>query len=70
MYVTTNGTKRFSNPQALSSALTALRTLQPLAFGLLNSLIPFVLASNYFLRPVPWFLEISFVAMSAAEGHI
>ena len=43
------GTKRFSNPQALSSALAALGTLQPRAFGLLNRLVPLVLASNYYL---------------------
>ena len=42
------GTKRFSNPQALSSALAALGTLQPQAFGLLNRLVPLVLASNYY----------------------
>ena len=43
------GTKRFSNPQALSSALAALGTLQPRAFGLLNRLVPLVLASNYYV---------------------
>ena len=45
----TKGTKRFSNPHALSSALAALGTLQPRAFGLLNRLVPLVLASNYYL---------------------
>ena len=45
----TKGTKQFSNPQALSSTLTALRTLQPRAFGLLNRLVHLVLASNYYL---------------------
>ena len=44
------GTKRFSNPQALSSALAALGTLQPRAFGLLNRLVPLVLASNYYIE--------------------
>ena len=39
----TKETKRFSNPQALSSALTALGTLQPRAFGLLNRLVTSVL---------------------------
>ena len=43
------GTKRFSNPQALSSALAALGTLQPRAIGLLNRLVPLVLASNYYI---------------------
>ena len=42
----TKGTKRFSNPQALSSALVVL------GFGLLNSIIPLVLASNYVLYSV------------------
>ena len=45
----TKGIKRFSNPQALSSALAALGVLQPRAFGLLNHLVPLVLASNYYL---------------------
>ena len=46
----TKGTKRFSNPQALSSALTALSMLQLQAFGfILNCLVPLVLASNYYL---------------------
>ena len=43
------GTKQFSNPQALSSALTALGMLQLQAIGLLNCLVPIVLASNYYL---------------------
>ena len=34
----TKGTKQFSNPKALSSALAALGTLQTQAFGLLNHL--------------------------------
>ena len=45
----TKGTKRFSNPQALSSALTVLGKLQPCAFGLLNRLVPLVLASSYYI---------------------
>ena len=45
----TKGTKRFSNLQALSSAIAALGMLQPWAFGLLNHLVPLVLASNYYL---------------------
>ena len=45
----TKGTKQFSNPQALSSTLTMLGTLQPRAFGLLNRLVPLVLASNYYI---------------------
>ena len=43
------GTKRFSNPQALSSALAVLGTLQSRAFGLLNCLVPLVLAFNYYI---------------------
>ena len=46
--VATKVTKRFSNPQALSSALAALRMLQPRAFGLLNRLVPLVLVYNYY----------------------
>ena len=44
----TKGAKRFSNPQALSSALAALGMLQPRAFELLNRLVLLVLASNYY----------------------
>ena len=44
----TKGAKRFSNPQALSSALAALGTLQPRTFELLNRLVFLVLASNYY----------------------
>ena len=54
----TKGAKRFSNPQALSSALAALRTLQPRAFGLLNCLVPLVLASNYYLVFFAWLVYI------------
>ena len=39
----------FRNPQALSSALTALGTLQPRAFGFLNIVDPLVSVSNYLL---------------------
>ena len=53
---TTKGTKLFSNPQALSSALAVLRTLQPRAFGLLkgllNRLVSLVLVSNYYVAKV------------------
>ena len=45
----TKGTKRFSNPQDLSSTLAVLGMLQPRAFGLLNYIVPLVLASNYYL---------------------
>ena len=38
-------TKLFRNPQALSSALAMLGTLQPRALGFLNSLVTLVLAS-------------------------
>ena len=48
----TMGTKRFSNPQALSSALASLGTLQPRAIGLLNRLVPIVLASNYYMLKI------------------
>ena len=49
LHAATKGTKRFSNPQALSSALPVLRMLQPRAFGLLNHLVTLVLASNYYI---------------------
>ena len=39
----------FRNPQALSSALAALGTLQPRAFGFLNTVDPLVSVSNYYL---------------------
>ena len=45
---TTKGIKQFSNPQALSSTLAALKTLQHHSFGLLNHLVLLVLASNYY----------------------
>ena len=43
------GSKLFRNPQALSSALAALGTLQPRAFVFLNNLDPLDSASNYYL---------------------
>ena len=49
LHTTTMGTKQFGNPQALSSALTVLGMLQPQAIGLLNRLVPIVLASNYYV---------------------
>ena len=45
----TKGTKQFSNSQALSGALTELRTLQPWAFTSLNCLVALILASNYYV---------------------
>ena len=44
------GTKRFSNPQALSSILALLETLQHWTFGLLNRLVSLVLESNLLFR--------------------
>ena len=49
LVVVTKETKQFSNPQVLSSTLTALGILQPQAFGLLNRLVPLVLESNYYI---------------------
>ena len=43
------GSKLFRSPQALSSALAALGTLQPRAFVFLNNLDPLDSASNYYL---------------------
>ena len=42
------GSTRFRNPQALSSALASLGTLQPRAFGFLNCVDPLVSASNLY----------------------
>ena len=46
----TKGIELFSNPQALSSALTVLGMLQLWAFMLLNCLVPLVLPSNYYIK--------------------
>ena len=46
------GSTFFRNPQAPSSALAALRTLQPRAFGFLKVVDPLVLLSNYY-----WMIE-------------
>ena len=43
------GSTVFRNPKALSSALAALGTLQPRAFGFLNTVDPLVSVSNYYL---------------------
>ena len=43
------GSTRFRNPQALSSALASLGTLQPRAFGFLNRVDPLVSASNLYV---------------------
>ncbi len=43
----TNGTTGFRYPQALSSALAALGTLQPRAFGFLNPIVPWSRSLNY-----------------------
>jgi len=40
----------FRDPQALSSALAVLGTLQPRTFGSLNAVDPLVLSSNYYLN--------------------
>ena len=46
---TTKGTKQFSDPQALSSALIVLGMLQSWGFRLLHHLVPLVLVSNYYI---------------------
>ena len=43
------GTMQFRNPQARSSALTTLRTLQPRALGFLNRVVPLVSVSNSYV---------------------
>jgi len=42
------GSMGFRNPQALSSALAALRNLQPRAFRFLNPIDPMVSVSNLY----------------------
>ncbi len=44
------GSKLFRDHQALSSALAALGSPQPRAFGSLNNLEPLVSMSNYYLE--------------------
>ena len=43
------GSTLFRDPQALSSALAALGTLQPRAFGSLNHVDPLDSVSNYYI---------------------
>ena len=43
------GSTLFRDPQARSSTLATLRTLQPRAFGSLNRIDPLDLVSNYYL---------------------
>ena len=43
------GSTLFRDPQARSSALAALGTLQPRAFGSLNHVVPLDSVSNYYL---------------------
>ena len=64
----TKGNKRFSNPEALSSALAVLRTLQPQAFGLLNHLVHLVLAYKIAIEPIKCMLNIKkFGSISDAQ---
>ena len=59
----TKVTKRFSNPQALSSTLAALGMLQPWAFGLLNRLVTLVLASDYYLTDTHKITSIEYIIL-------
>ncbi len=45
----TNGSTRFRNPQALSSALAGTWAPQPRAFGFLNPVDPLVSVPNYYV---------------------
>ena len=45
------GSTLFRDPQARSSALAALGTLQPRAFGSLNRVDPLDSVSNYYIAP-------------------
>ena len=46
------GSKAFRNPRTLSSALTALGTLQPRALGFLNTIDPLDTVSNRYVKPL------------------
>ena len=61
------GSTRFRNPQALSSALASLGTLQPRAFGFLNRVDPLVSASNYYL--VVYYLPRGFTSTIQPHGN-
>ncbi len=45
------GTTRFSNPQALSSALAVARAPQLRTFGLLKRVLPLVSVPNLYVEP-------------------
>ena len=66
----TKVTKRFSNPQALGSALAALGTLQPWAFRLLNRLVFLVLASDYYIVIYVHFIADEKPEMSELHKHL
>ena len=59
------GSTRFRNPQALSSVLASLGTLQPQVFGFLNRIDPLVSASNYYIAA-----HVFYSASSAVHNHI
>ena len=52
------GSTLFRDPQALSSALTALGTLQPRVFGSLNRVDPLDSVSNYYVEKIADFIVI------------
>ena len=52
------GSTLFRDPQARSSALAALGTLQPRAFRSLNRIDPLDLVSNYYIDSYSCFFEL------------
>ena len=61
--------KRFINPQALSSSLALLRTLQPQALGCLNRSVTLISASNLYVLLCQCILECA-VAKEYPIAHI
>ena len=58
----------FRDPQALSSALASLGTLQPRAFGSLNHIETLDSASNYYLERVGILLPLALAYMECLKS--
>ena len=58
------GSARFRNPQALSSALASLGTLQPRAFGFLNRVDPLVSASNLYIVQLKVWAVVCYISVA------
>ena len=63
------GSTLFRDPQARSSALAALGSLQPRAFGSLNRVDPLDSVSNYYLK-VEYDKELSWLIPLPGDWHI